>query len=553
MKRLFDLLNDFAFDLSWAPWFWSFALFLPLFGLFFLRHYKPSWLAPFVTWGNPLRKSVACLIIAAFLGADAIYCLSSSFWDHAEPTQAIGSWMFWRGDPVYHDLQTQQRYSAVYGPYAFILEGYCQGLIGPSVFSSKLLACAAGAGAICLFYLILFRRTSARVALLFTSLLAALCLRLGPFAFWARSDPLLLLCATVGLLAATRKSIASIFILGVSVGIAINLKVHSVVYFLPVAVVAAQSAFGRRELVRIGLIAAAVALLPFVIFPQISLQNYCALLRLASGRTSGLLEYRLTWEWFITLCIPIVGPLMFFWLTSSGSTERTDSKSKLYLAAILGGFAVTLIFASKHGAGPHHLLPFIPSILLFAAEQTYKGRGFRWQSNILSAVGYALCFSWLTSCTLVALRSAWSVSADSIRHEAEARASIHDLQEIVDQHPSLTLLGGAPLGGQPVYSSYHLQLVFNGMPPGINPPMQMDYQLAKVAESDLAKLEKELEEKYHRPIAWIVPKGAQPISMKTAYQPDRPLLSEKFHQDFAARFEKAESSRYFDLYRAKPK
>ena len=87
----------------------------------------------------------------------------------------------------------------------------------------------------------------------------------------------------------------------------------------------------------------------------------------------------------------------------------------------------------------------------------------------------------------------------------------------------------------------------------INPPMQMDYQLAKVAESDLAKLEKELEEKYHRPIAWVVPKGAQPISMKTAYQPDRPLFSDKFHQEFAARFEKTESSRYFDLYSAKPK
>ena len=551
MKRLFDLVNDFAFDLSWSPWFWSFALFLPFFCLFFLRYYKPTWVAPFVSWGDPICKSGACLIIAAFLGADAIYCLSSSFWDHIEPSLGIGSWMFWRGEPLYQSFETQQRYSGVYGPYAYILEGCCQALIGPSVFATKLPACVAGAGAIGLFYLILLKRTSAGPAMLFTGLLAALCLRLGPFAFWARSDPLLLLCVTVGLLAATRKSAASTLLLGLSVGIAIGLKFNSFLYFLPVAVIAAKTGFDWRALIKIGSIAAAVALLPFVIFPQVSLWNYLAILRLAGARGSGLLEYRLTWEWFVTVCIPIAGPLIFFWLTSPASAERTNSK--VYLASIFVGFSIILIFASKKGAGPHQLLPFIPSILLFAAEQSHQGRGFRWRSNMLSVTGYALCFSWLVSCTLVAFRSAWSISADSIRQEAEARASIHDLQQIVDQHPTLTLLGGAPLGGQPVYSSYHLQLVLSGMPPGINPPMQMDYQLAKVAESDLAKLEKELEEQYHRPIAWVVPKGAQPISMKTAYQPDRPLFSDKFHQDFAARFEKTESSRYFDLYSAKAK
>ena len=549
MKRLFDLVNDFAVNLAWAPLFWSLALFLPFFCLFLLRYSRPRWFEPFISWGGPTGKGVACLIITAFLGADLIYCLSSSFWDHVEPSVAISSWMFWRGEPVYQSFQTQQRYSSVYGPYTYILEGCCQGLIGPSVFSTKLITCAAGALAIGLFYFVLYKRTSADRALLFTSLLAALCLRLGPFAFWARSDPLLLLSVTLGLLAALRKSAASPIVLGLALGLAVGLKFNSFLYFLPVAVIAAKNGFGWRTLITVALIAAAVALLPFAIFPQISLWNYLAILGVAGVRGSGFLEYRLTWEWFVTVSTPVWGPLIFSLLATSKPAARMDSK--VYLASIFVGFAVILMFASKVGAGPHHLLPFIPGILLFAAEQTNHGIRFCWRSNLLSVIGYALCFSWLTSCVLVAFRSAYAISTDSIRQEPEARAAIRDLQQIIDQHRSLTLLGGAPLGGTDVHGSYHLQLVFSGMPPGINPPMQMDYQLGGLVETDLLKLEEELEEKYHRPIAWVVPKGALPIGMKTAYQPDRPIFSAKFHQDFAARFEKTESSAFFDLYTAK--
>jgi hypothetical protein len=553
MKRFLDSVNNFALDLAWAPLFWSFALFIPLFGLFLVRYYRPRWLTPFAGWSGPICKSGAGLILAAFVTTDLVYCLTSSFWDHVEPSESIVSWMFSRGDPVYHDFQTQQRYSPVYGPYSHILEGLCQGLLGPSVFASKLVTCAAGVAALAFCYLLLYRRTSAGSALLFTSLLAAFGLRLGPFAFWARPDPLLLLCVTVALLAATRRTLLNLVLLGVCLGVAVDLKISSAFYFLPVAVVAAQSGFDRRALIKSAAIAAAVALLPFVIFPQISLANYWTILRLSGARDSRLLEFRLTCEWFVTLCTPLAGPLIFWLATRATPAERTDPKAKVYLAALFVGFVATLFFASKHGAGPHHLLPLIPSILLFAAEQSHRGRGIRWQANFRSVTGYALCFSWLISCALVALQSAWSISSDSIRKEADARASINDLRQLVDRHPALTLLAGSELGGQPVHSSYRLELVFRGMPPGINSPMQMDYQIAGTVETDLAKLEKELQEKYHRPIAWVAPKGSLPISMKSAYHPDRNLFSEKFHQDFAARFEKTESSLFFDLYTPRAK
>jgi hypothetical protein len=170
---------------------------------------------------------------------------------------------------------------------------------------------------------------------------------------------------------------------------------------------------------------------------------------------------------------------------------------------------------------------------------------------MVAVTGYALCFSWLLSCMLVALGSAYSISTGAFRQEAEATASIRDLQQLVDVHPTYTWLGGAPLGGEPVESSYHLQLVFKGMPPGLQPPAQMDFQLAGIPETDLTKLEKEIEQGYRRPIAWVVPKGSLPLGMKTAFDQSRPLFSEKFQREFAEGFVKGGSSRFFDFYLAR--
>ncbi len=548
MHRFSSFISGVSTDLSWAPLLWPFAFFVPFFCLFFLRYSRPRSFAPFQGWGGPICKGVACLVIAAFIGADLSYCLSSVFWDHNEPAFGIESWLFWRGDSVYQDLLTQERYSGPYGPYGYIAVGLCQGLIGPSVFATKLLPCIAGALAIALFHLVLSRRTSGSVALLFTSLLAALSLRLGPFAFWSRPDPFLLLCVTTGLIAASRKSLATTVLLGIAIGVAVNLKIHSVLYFIPVAMIAVRTGFDRAALMKVATIAAIVAIVPFIFLPQISVWNYLGMLRVIGKRGFGLLECRLSWEWLVTVSLPLTGALLFYRLTCRNSREKLDRAEKRYLAAIVVASVALLVFASKLGAGPHHFLPLIPVILFFAAEQTGKGRGFRWHSSMVGVTSYALCFSWLLSCVLVALGSAYSISSGAIRNEAEAAASIRDLKQLVDEHPGYTWLGGASLGGEPLESSYHLELVFKGSPPGVIPPVQMDFQLARFPEADLTRLENEIEKKYRQPIAWVVPRGSTPLGMKTAFDQSRSLFSEKFQREFAERFAKGGSSRFFDFY-----
>ena len=127
MHRLLNLVTDVSSGLSWAPLFWPFAFFVPFFFLLWLGRYRPRLPGPVANW---IAIGVACLVLAAFITTDASYCLSSAFWDHNEPSVGIQSWLFWRGDAVYQDLLTQQRYSGPYGPYGYIAVGLSQGLIG---------------------------------------------------------------------------------------------------------------------------------------------------------------------------------------------------------------------------------------------------------------------------------------------------------------------------------------------------------------------------------------------------------------------------------------
>ena len=120
MSSLLNFFADVSARLSWAPLLWPFVFFIPFFCLFLLKRYRPGWFAGLAGWGAPICNSFAVLVLAAFLAADLSYCLSSAFWDHNEPAFGIQSWLFWRGDAVYQNLLTEQRYSGPYGPYGYI-------------------------------------------------------------------------------------------------------------------------------------------------------------------------------------------------------------------------------------------------------------------------------------------------------------------------------------------------------------------------------------------------------------------------------------------------
>src|SRR5882672_5825010 len=94
------------------------------------------------------------------------YASDPHFFDNAEPVIPAVGWLFHAGRPVYHSLDSPERYAHIYGPFAFIAHGWALGLLGPGIRVSKGLGVTAGLASIVLVYLLArrhVRRTPAFV------------------------------------------------------------------------------------------------------------------------------------------------------------------------------------------------------------------------------------------------------------------------------------------------------------------------------------------------------------------------------------------------------
>lgn len=150
--------------------------------------------------------------LAAYVAIVLWYVWREQYYDYAEPTIAAVGWLFELGRPIYHDVESAERYAHMYGPLAFIIPGTVLSLAGPSILTSKI----AGAGLLGLVSVHRLARsvTGRHNALLLTGLFAAIGLMYRNLSFWVRPDAFLLLFTSLALLAALRRNMEwAIFLL----------------------------------------------------------------------------------------------------------------------------------------------------------------------------------------------------------------------------------------------------------------------------------------------------------------------------------------------------
>ncbi|MBA2271193.1 MAG: hypothetical protein H0W20_11440 [Chthoniobacterales bacterium] len=550
MYLSYSLLHPLVRELGASPLFWGVAFFIPLFCVFFLIARIAPLQKLFVLEETGLLLAAAVAIVC-FVIPPLLYLFTSTFFDHVEPLVAIISWLSWQGTPVYQDLTTHQRYSLPYGPFLFLFEGVAQGLLGPSIFSSKLLSCLAAVGSLGLIYWAFSTNVTKRIALLFTGLCAALFLRYTFFYFWTRPEPILLFFTALGLVSVVRKTSLSPVLLGIALGLSVGLKVHSAVYFLPIFVLAANRNWIFREWLTSAAIAGAITIGGFFAFPQVSLGNYIALLRFASQYGFNIKEYRNAMEWAATMFTPLAATTLFYKISRPEAPIPFAPSERRYLSAICLGVLIAIKPAALSGSGAQHLLPFLPLILFLCAERAQEGARIVWQPRLFSSTAYAFCYSWFVSCALVTTHATYSMVERCLRKEPAEQAAIREVQNIVRDNPGYTFLAGA--GGDAEYDAtwVRCQLIFAGMPPGIDPMAKMDFTYVDSSEPELPALVQELEERHARPVAWLIPKNSDPFTMRTYYPPGGPLYSEKFRADFEASFERTRQTDLFDLYTPK--
>jgi hypothetical protein len=484
---------------------------------------------------NAIAVLVASVVAAAMVWTSASYLTANGYLDHVEASIAAVSWWYHSGHPLYPAWSDNEGlYGFAYGPLLFQITAAAL-IPGPSILLSKLPG-FAGFWLACGFVAWAFRSSlpSVRQALLPVAVLMLIAGGYWRAAYWVRSEPYLLLCAALALFSYRRldRTVAAIAI-GLLAGCAVNLKIHGALYVLPYAVALLAASGSNAARARIALIGVAsglfAAALPFL-DPDVSLVHYAAFLGAAlhHGLDRSLLLLN------IRLSAVLVMPVLFLaWRRVRGEAQPDLLMGFVYCACVV----VVCLIGAKRGAGPTHLLPFLPTFVFFvirAAQLVRIPSDQATKSSTLAVYFLVLAIAYVPSfeSNLVNL-AAWDRATDDPAFRREAIRLYADYPAAVmgtsdDTSYSLT--------------EYKAIGVFAGGPLIFDTSTWMDLQKGGIPDAVMQRLLIGCRTPF-----WIIPNGGEPFTKTSAYDPD-PLFSDRFRELFHQGYKVVRTGEYYSVW-----
>jgi hypothetical protein len=478
---------------------------------------------------------VAAAITAVMVWASTSYLANTGYHDHVEPSIAAVSWWYHNGHPLYPGWNDGEGlYGFAYGPLLFQITAASLAL-GPSILLSKLPAFGAfwfacGAVGWALRPLL----SSIRQSLLPIAILVLVAGGYWRAAYWIRSEPYLLLFAALALFSYRRlDGTAAAIAIGLLGGCAVNLKIHAVLYILPYAVALFASSGSYVVRLRIAIIGIAsgifAAALPFL-DPDVSLVHYAAFLQAAlhHGLDRSLLLLN------VRFGAVLVMPFLFVaWRHFRGEAQSDFLMGLIYCASVV----IVCLIGGKRGAGPTHLLPFLPAFVFFVMQAVRSARipGDQATRTATLAVYFiALAIAYLPSFVSNQFRlQAWDRATDNPAFRREAT-------QLYAKYPA-AIMGAA---GDESYSltEYKAIGVFAGGPLVFDATTWMDLQKGGVPDETTQRLLIGCRAPF-----WIIPKGGAPFSQTAAYDPD-PLFSDRFRELFHEGYKLVRNGEFYSVW-----
>ncbi len=523
--------------------------FLPLFLVFvFVRLPWRAWLVRLSIGRTELAAVVGLFCVGLFVYTAGTYLFTPAFWDPFESREASVAALWTRGGSVYHDLSSEERYCAPYGPALSLMLGGSQWLFGPSIVSTKLPGVVAAFVSLSLFWTMTRRQLlSARGAWALTGLLATLMLAFRQLSFWSKPDPFILLAVVAGLFAALRPGVGWQVLVGCCAGWAVDLKPHALAYFLPVAIIGFQQGWRLRAFLICAESAILVAAAPFVLAAkQFSLTNYLGFLHLTLREGSGLQETLGFCRWLLLLLI-LVGLGSRLTHHARLLTPGERQAWQLYQGALLSTAALITVPACSVGAGQPHLLPLLPSVLLSLGDRFITGVPVQWRPAP-GRLWQALACAGALACVLIAVQTAGRMHVFHQENGGLAQRCLADVHRLLARYQGMTVLTGVGMELDTQASGLRHEAVFIGHPIGLDAAAMMDYQRSGAPEPNLDRLVSELEARTHRRVLWLIPRGSPPFSYLNWYDTTQRVYSDAFRRDFHAGFERREQSEFYDVY-----
>jgi hypothetical protein len=470
--------------------------------------------------------------IAAYVGVVVYYATDSHYFDAAEPTVTAVGWLFHVGGPIHHAVDSAERYAHIYGPMTYIAHGVALGAFGPSIEVSKWVGGSLALASLALIFAAVRTHVSVWRAVVLTGLCALLMLAFRNYSFWTRPEPLMVFCVSAGLVAAVRgRGYGAAAALGVFAGLLWNLKATGPLHSFPLFVVLYRR-LGWRPALLSAVIAAGVAVLPFLALPNVSFANYAAWFRLSAGNglTWPLLTRNL--EWGIYFLLPVL--LAALVMPSVRRTHAADWSVYCW-TVVVTTFGVA-VAGSKPGAGPYHLLSVLLLIAFLVAQRIGVDRPRPDAADVRLAL-----VSFVTVAASIALVQ--QVQFVGTMHGRRSGTQIQDIQAFADTHPGVVEMG---YGADDPLTFERPVLVFRNNAYLIDAPAVGEHQLAglTIPPATLDAL------RQCRVNYWLIPKGEAPFTAVNMYPAvfPQPVFPDEFRRVFHETHTRIATTRYFDAW-----
>lgn len=502
--------------------------------------------APRSVWASRLIRygaSAMAIIVVVQLGFAGAYLLYPSYFDHVEAVNMAVSWLGWNGSPLYPSPETGDIYGLQYGPLFYQANGFFLWLFGPSIPASKIMGIVAFIAAPVLSLFSLRRAGSTLTETLFLTG-AQLIVQAGfddqGYVFGARPDIFMLLIGQAAVFASLlQPTVWTAALFGVLGGSVMDLKLHGALYVAPSFVFFLCKATGPRAilglLATVSIIGCIILVLPFL--PKnASFQEYVHYFRILTNNPIS----RWIFEQNVVLAATLLSPLL--WLAALFRLKLPDGFG-WFLAALISCIAITSIVASEVGAGPHHLLPFLPTVAwAFFVMRRAASADCVERSNGLSIDGVSaglICALLLGYGPIVAI--SWDRMLEDYRGAPYLREGIAEIEGVLHEYPGLKIAVGP--GDAPVdVQRLRVIPVFRGNPLPIDSSSWGTFGPDGVSDVGVRKAVTEC-----RVDLWLLPRDSPFFEGS-----DPNIFSPAVLADFHATYEKVSSGQIFDQWKCKP-
>ncbi len=479
--------------------------------------------------------------IAIFVGYVVlvlIYFFSPLYLDVISPSVISTSWLFVRGEEIYHSFSFDRIYSLLYGPFAYIVNGLFLFIFGPTIMSSKIASVGSSFLSLLFIFLSVRKFFHTKYVLPLLGIISGFFLIFWTYSFETRIDSMGLMLASLALFGATRKNKTwAIAIVALALGCGVNLKFSGIFYFLP-ALFLLWKNIGVRDALFSVFVGGIVSAIPFIAFSNISFSRYLSWLGMAGNHALDAGSFANNVLYLVFLLIPLI-----FFLFKKWDEKEFYSKEFWYVKILIVCMVCVSVFAAKAGSGQNHLLPFVPFLMY--------GYGMLWEVNkkkngdekseefmktlFIPFIIVLLVISFVAIIRVGRLYSLYPMGAEK------------DIKKIIETYSDFSVQMG--------YSDASDNTNLNTNLPSFRPLLVFagnEYLLDKPAFADLRESGMKLSptfldnfEKCKNQI-WLFPRGGAPFGNVEGY--GKPIFEEDFYRSFNLNFELKESTNFYDVW-----